>query len=311
MIDLHLHSSFSDGSDDPETLAALAKSAGLSAIALTDHDTTLSHARMAAACEAEGVELIAGVEVSLRDESAVKIRENGAREQGASVHVLAYFVPTQEEHPFQQLLLRLRQDRQRRNERLVELLREQGFTNLTYDVVLAKAHGEYSVGRPHFAQVMFELHPEIVGEQTAETWSRLFEEWLGSEGKAYVPKTDLRIEDAVAAAAGTGAVFSIAHPTLNYFSKSVTDEQLEAQLPAIMGSLRERGVQGIEAHYGSWPAPRRALIAKLTKDAGMIATGGSDYHGSYKKDVRFGRGLQGDLAVSDDVLVALKAARGA
>ena len=309
VIDLHMHSNFSDGSDDPEVLAAHAHRVGITTLSLTDHDTTESYPRMAAACQGLGIELIAGVEVSLKDVEAVKVREDGTREKGVSVHVLAYFVPIEPEHPFQQLLIQLRNDRRTRNIKLVELLQANGFTRLTYDDILVRAKSEYSVGRPHFAQAMFEHHPEIVGENNASNWQKLFNEWIGSTGKAYLPKTDLRIEDFVEAARGSGVVFSIAHPTLNYFGSAATNSEIEQQMPTIMASLKSRGVQGIECYYGSWNQERRGLLAKLTKDAGMIPTGGSDYHGSFKENVRIGHGLEGDLHVPEEVVTALRAAR--
>jgi len=309
VIDLHMHSNFSDGSDDPEVLAEHAHRVGITTLSLTDHDTTESYPRMAAACQGLGIELIAGVEVSLKDVEAVKVREDGTREKGVSVHVLAYFVPIEPEHPFQQLLIHLRNDRRTRNIKLVELLQQNGFTRLTYDDILARAKSEYSVGRPHFAQAMFEHHPEIVGENNSSNWQKLFNEWIGSTGKAYLPKTDLRIEDFVEAARGSGVVFSIAHPTLNYFGSAATNSEIEQQMPTIMASLKSRGVQGIECYYGSWNQERRDLLAKLTKDAGMIPTGGSDYHGSFKENVRIGHGLTGDLHVPADVVTALRAAR--
>lgn len=309
VIDLHMHSNFSDGSDDPEVLAAHAQRVGITTLSLTDHDTTESYPRMAAACESLGIELIPGVEVSLKDVEAVKVREDGSTEKGVSVHVLAYFVPIDPEHPFQQMLVQLRNDRRNRNIKLVELLKSHGFTRLDYNDILARAKSEYSVGRPHFAQAMFEFHPEIVGENNPANWQQLFNEWIGSTGKAYLPKTDLRIEDFVEAAQGAGVVFSIAHPTLNYFGSAATNAEIEAQMPTIMASLRRRGVQGIECYYGSWNQERRALLAKLTRDAGMIPTGGSDYHGSYKENVRIGHGLEGDLHVPAEVVTALHAAR--
>lgn len=304
-----MHSNFSDGSDEPEALAAHAHEVGITTLSLTDHDTTDSYARMAAACVALGIELIPGVEVSLKDVEAVKVRDDGSTEKGVSVHVLAYFVPTEPNHPFQQLLSKLRDDRRARNIKLVELLHTHGFTRLEYQEILARAKSEYSVGRPHFAQAMFDHHPEIVGEQTPENWQRLFNEWLGSTGKAYLSKTDLRIEDFVEAAKGAGVVFSIAHPTLNYFGSGATNHEIESQMPTIMASLRRRGVQGIECYYGSWNQERRELLAKLTRDAGMIPTGGSDYHGTFKQNVRIGHGLEGDLRVPADVVTTLKAAR--
>ena len=97
MLDLHTHSTFSDGSDTPEELAAKAQRLGLRAIALTDHDTTLSHERMAAATSEFDVELVPGVEVSLRDNEFPI--ERGGRTIPRSVHVLAYFLPLEAEHP--------------------------------------------------------------------------------------------------------------------------------------------------------------------------------------------------------------------
>lgn len=311
MIDLHMHSNFSDGSDDPEVLAVAARKAGLSTIALTDHDTTDSHERMAAACAAEGIELIPGVEVSLTDPTATKVRDDGTTEKSVSVHVLAYFVPLDPAHPFQQKLLQLRHDRQKRNIALVSLLHENGFTRLNYEEILQRAKSEYSVGRPHFAQAMFEYHPEIVGEQTPENWQKLFNEWLGQGGKAYLRKTELTISSFVEAGRGSGVVFSIAHPTLNYFGHSVSDQEIAERFPAILASLHTQGVKGVECFYGSWPERRRQLLLSLARNEGMIPTGGSDYHGTVKKNVHIGRGLEGDLHVPDSVLDELRTASAA
>ena len=257
MIDLHMHSNFSDGSDDPEVLAMAARRAGLSTIALTDHDTTDSHERMAVACAAEGIELIPGVEVSLTDPTATKVREDGSVEKSVSVHVLAYFVPLDSGHPFQQKLVQLRNDRRKRNISLISLLHDHGFTRLDYEEILQRAKSEYSVGRPHFAQAMFDFHPEIVGEQTPENWQRLFNEWLGQGGKAYLRKTELTISSFVEAGRGSGVVFSIAHPTLNYFGHSVSDQEIVERFPGILASLHSQGVMGVECFYGSWPERRR------------------------------------------------------
>lgn len=306
MLDLHTHSTFSDGSDTPEELAAGAHRLGLRAIALTDHDTTLSHDRMAAATSEYGVELVTGVEVSLRDH-AFPIERDG-RKIARSVHVLAYFLPLEAEHPIQQELAKLRHDRDLRNRQLVALLQEKGFERLTLEYLAGLSGNVDSIGRPHFARAMFELHPEIVGERTDARWNEIFIEWLGSTGFAYIPKTSMPLEQFVEAAQGSGTVFSIAHPLVNYVD-DVTTANIEATMPRVMASLRERGFQGIEAYYGSLNAPTRALMVKLTRDAGMIPTGGSDYHGHYKEDVALGVGRSGDLLVPNEVLDELKAAR--
>jgi predicted metal-dependent phosphoesterase TrpH len=307
VIDLHTHSNFSDGSDSPAQLAAHASDLGLRAIALTDHDTTLSHDDMAAACYEHGIELVPGVEISLLDDVLTRPTAQGeAYPRG--VHVLAYYLPLDVEHPVQQLLGRLRRDRAERNGRLARRLQELGFTRLTLENVAARAANAEGVGRPHFAAAMFELHPEIVGERTPATWSQLFVDWLGSTGRAYVPKTTLTLEEFITVAKGSGTVFSIAHPLLNYLP-GYTTASIQEQMPAILASLRERGVAGIEAYYGGTSAATRTLMVKLTRDAGLIPTGGSDYHGLFKEDVSLGVGQSGDLRVPDEVLDELKALR--
>lgn len=302
MIDLHTHSNHSDGSDSPAELAAKAADAGLSAVALTDHDTTDSAAEFAAACASRGVEPVTGVEISLIDV------EHPRRDAPRSVHVLAYFCPLDEDSALQRLLARLRADRVARNRALLDRLHELGFTRLTYDDLVARAHHEQSVGRPHFAAAMFDLHPEIVGAPGPEAWRRLFDEWLGDQGRAYVPKTDLTIEDAVAAAAGTGTVFAIAHPHLNYLDQPTLDAATRV-LPGVVGSLAERGFAGVESYYGGLRPEMRSLLARIARDARMVPTGGSDYHGLFKEDVYLGIGSARDLSVPDSVLDELKARR--
>ncbi len=304
MIDLHTHSTFSDGADTPEEIAQQAFQLGLRAIALTDHDTTASHPVMAAACDKVGLELVTGCEISLADSAFPVLRDGTYQPRG--VHVLVYFLSIDPTSPVQQLLQRLRQDRLHRNLQLLTILRGLGFEKLTHEDLVRRAHGADSVGRPHFAQAMFELHPEIVGEEGTEgAWSRVFSDYLGSSGKAYLPKTDLSIEEFVLAAKGSGAIFSVAHPFLNYL-ESPSPENIMKAMPEVIDSLKQRGFSGIESHYGSLPIETRALMAKLTRDAGLIPTGGSDYHGAIKSGVRLGYGLQGDLNVPNEILDELK-----
>lgn len=305
MIDLHTHSSFSDGSDTPSALAQKAHEIGLSAIALTDHDTTASHPEMSEACERLGIELVSGVEVSLRDNEFPK-RRSDASVGARNVHVLGYFLPLDPTHPLQRKLASLRGDRDVRNLELVRVLNERGFDRLSLDYLSELAGNVHSVGRPHFARAMLELHPEIVGEMNDENWARIFIEWLGSDGKAYVPKTSMSIEEFVGAAKGSTTVFSIAHPLVNYVD-SMNPSEIETTMPRVLESLRSRGFHGVEAYYGGTSEPIRKLMVKLTRDAGMIPTGGSDYHGSYKHDVALGFGKAGDLRVPHEVLEELKA----
>jgi len=306
VLDLHTHSSFSDGSDTPTQLAEKAHDLGVSAIALTDHDTTLSHTEMAGACERFGLELVTGVEVSLRDTQFPRSRDGVTKPR--NVHVLAYFLPLDPEHPLQKKLASLRHDRDSRNHELVNVLQEKGFEDLTLAYLTEMTGNVDSIGRPHFARAMIDLHPELVGAQNEDTWNRVFIDWLGTDGAAYVSKTSMPIEEFVDAAQGSGTVFSIAHPLVNYVDE-VSPTSIETTMPRVMASLRERGFVGVEAYYGGTSAGIRALMVKLTRDAGMIPTGGSDYHGTYKTDVHLGFGRTGDLRVPDEILEELKAAR--
>jgi predicted metal-dependent phosphoesterase TrpH len=307
VIDLHTHSTFSDGSDTPTELARKAHDVGITAIALTDHDTTASHDEMAGACARHGIELVTGTEISLRDNAFARVRPDGG-EDLRNVHVLAYFVPLDPAHPVQQQLASLRHDRDVRNRKLVGLLQELGFDKITLEYLVDLSGNVDSIGRPHFAQAMFKLHPEIVGERTEESWNRVFVDWLGNGGRAYIPKTDMAVEDFVLAAQGSGTVFSIAHPLVNYLD-AITHDAIERTMPRVMASLRDRGFRGVEAYYGGTDAATRALMVKLTRDAHMIPTGGSDYHGYYKEDVSLGVGRSGDLRVPEEILDELKAAR--
>jgi predicted metal-dependent phosphoesterase TrpH len=306
VLDLHTHSSFSDGSDTPTQLAEKAHDLGISAIALTDHDTTLSHDEMSDACSKLGLELVTGVEVSLRDLEFPRVHDGITKAR--NVHVLAYFLPMDPEHPIQQKLRSLRHDRDSRNHALVSLLQEKGFEDLTLAYLTEMTGNVDSIGRPHFARAMIDLHPELVGEQNDTTWNRIFTEWLGTDGAAYVSKTSMPIEEFVDAAKGSDTVFSIAHPLVNYVDE-INPATIETTMPRVMASLRERGFAGVESHYGGTSAGIRALMVKLTRDAGMIPTGGSDYHGTYKSDVLLGFGKTGDLRVPDEILDELKAAR--
>jgi predicted metal-dependent phosphoesterase TrpH len=306
MIDLHTHSTFSDGSDTPSELAAKAHKLGLRAISLTDHDSTRSFTEMDVATSEYGIEIVPGVEVSLRDNEFPMRR--GDHEVPRNVHVLAYFLPMTPAHPLQQQLARLRYDRDVRNVELVALLQEKGFDRLTLEYLTEISGNLHSIGRPHFARAMFELHPEIVGERTDARWNQLFIDWLGSSGFAYIPKTSMPIEQFVEAAKGSSTVFSIAHPLVNYLG-DVSNSAIETTMPRVLASLRERGFKGVEAYYGGTSEPMRKLMVKLTRDAGMIPTGGSDYHGHYKDFVSLGVGRTGDLRVPDEILDELKAAR--
>lgn len=278
MIDLHTHSTCSDGTDPPARIAELAAAAGCSAVALTDHDTLfgLDEARRRAA--ELGVTLVPGCEVS-------------CAYRGRNPHVLVYFVEDGD-GPLQEELVRLREDRKVRNARLVARLQNLGFP-ITYDELVAESGDEESVGRPHVAAVM-------VRHGLARSIPDAFDCWLGEGKPAYIPKARVTPDEIAKLALASGGVPVLAHP--------FTLELGPADLASAVRELAEAGFAGVEAYYGRYTRDQRAMLRDLTRRNGLVATGGTDYHGTVKAGLTVGTG-EGDLAVPDHVLDDLAARR--
>jgi hypothetical protein len=278
VIDLHLHSTASDGTDPPEVIPELAAAAGCQAIALTDHDT-LSGLPIASARAVElGVELVRGCEVSCAF-------------GGASAHVLVYFVE-EDEGPLHEELARLRADRVERNHQLVHRLVALGIP-LTYEEVVATAASEESLGRPHFAAV-------LVDKGAADSIPDAFDRWLGHGQPAYVPKARVHPADIARVARASGAVCVLAHP----FTLDLPPDELDRAV----GDLAAAGFGGIEAYYANYQLEQRRLLIDLAARHDLVATGGSDYHGTVKPGLSVGTG-RGDLKVPNNVLERLDARR--
>jgi 3',5'-nucleoside bisphosphate phosphatase len=278
VIDLHTHSTCSDGSDAPERIPELARAAGCSAVALTDHDTLAGVEAARGSAAAQGIELVPGCEVSCAYRST-------------SAHVLVYFVDGLD-GPLQEELARLRRDRVTRNRLLVEKLVGLGVP-LTYGEVVAEAAGEESVGRPHVAAV-------LVRHGAAESIPDAFDRWLAAGRPAYVPKARVSPATVAGLARESGGVAVLAHP--------LTLDLGPSELAAAVAELAEAGFAGIEALYGRYSPHERATLVDLAHRHDLVATGGSDYHGEAKADLSVGTG-QGDLRVPDDVLRELAARR--
>ncbi len=268
-VDLHLHSRYSDGSDEPAEIVAHAVAAGLTGIALTDHDILDGIPEAAAAAAKAGVGFIGGTELSV-----------SWREQ--SMHLLVYFLEPGS-GPLQDRMGELRDSRHGRNLEIVERLRNQGM-DMTFDEVAAEA-GAGVMGRPHFAGVM-------IAKGYVATVPEAFERYLAAGRPAYVPRKRLIAEEAIALARETKAVPVIAHP----HTLSLRAEEFATGF----ADLAAAGLGGIEAFYGEYTSEMRSGLADLCRDLGIVATGGSDYHGTYKPDLAVGTG-KGDLKVPDIV----------
>jgi predicted metal-dependent phosphoesterase TrpH len=280
VIDLHTHSSRSDGTDPPERIPELAAAAGCTAVALTDHDTLGGLAAAGRRAAELGVRLVPGCELSCAF-------------RGTSAHVLVYFVEDGD-GPLQLELVRLRQDRIARNRLLADNLRRLGIP-VTYDELVAEAAGEDSLGRPHVAAV-------LVRHGAAVSIPDAFDRWLAEGRPAYVSKARVTPAEVASLARQSGGVAVLAHPLSLGLGP--------ADLSSAVAELADEGFAGIEAIYGRYTREQRSRLAELAQRFDLVATGGSDYHGTVKADLSVGTG-QGDLRVPDDVLDQLAARRPA
>lgn len=276
VIDLHTHSTCSDGSKTPEEVVEAAVAAGCSAVALTDHDRLdgLPPARRRA--DALGIRLVDGCEVSCATVTG-------------SLHLLCYFID--ETGPLGAQLAELRADRERRNIALGKRLGELG---LGVDLADARAEaGGEGIGRPHFAAA-------LVRRGHASSIAEAFDRYLAKGRPAYVPKAQVDPAAIIAAVQASGGVTALAHP----LSLECSDDELAARVSA----LAAMGLGGLECLYGRYDPATRAALVDLATRCGLVATGGSDFHGAFKPDLSVGTGL-GDLCVPDEVLVALETRR--
>ena len=256
LIDLHAHSSASDGTDSPGALVRAAVEAGLDVVALTDHDTTVGWAEAAAALP-DGLTLVPGLELSCR-----WVAPDGRRP--IALHLLGYLVDPAEP-ALATALATLRADRLGRGERITTRLADAGYP-VTWAQVEALANGA-SVGRPHVARALVESG---VVTSVDEAFATL----LHSRSPYSEPKADLDALDGVRLIAGAGGVAVFAHPLARRRGRVVGDDVITA--------LAGSGLAGLEVdHPDNGPADREHLRG-LAAELGLLVTGSSDYHGTNK-----------------------------
>ncbi len=271
-VDLHAHSDASDGSQTPADLVAAAAHAGLEAIALTDHDTMAGVA--AAMAAADGIRLIPGIELSVRWPDG-------------TFHLLGHFADDAPP-PIAERLDELGCARDARNAALLERLRTIG-VELDPAEVAARA----PAGRPtrrHIAEA-------IVAAGFATDRQDAFDRLIGSGAPAYVPLGVLAPLEAVQLVKRAGGAASLAHPATLGLDTTALDR--------LLGELRAAGLDGVEAHRGDAPASLQTLLASLAGRHGLLATGGSDYHGPELEQDGRRLGDTGTPGARDDVQRAL------
>ena len=253
-IDLHCHSTASDGTLTPAELVRAGAAAGLDVMAITDHDTTGGWQAAAEACP-EGLRLVRGAELSCR--------WLGAEDWPIALHMLAYLFDPAEPRLAADLA-RLRNDREQRAEKIVRKLSADGVP-ITWDEVYGYAAGG-SVGRPHIAQAL--IRAGLVRTTSEAFASR----WLGA--RYFVPKSDLDVFEAVRAVRAAGGVTVFAHPRATVRGRVVPDE--------LIIQLADAGLFGLEADHEDHSPAERAHVRALAGELGLVVTGSSDFHGTHK-----------------------------
>ena len=275
-IDLHTHTTRSDGSATPQELIELARAKGARAVAITDHDTVAAIVEARDAADRCGIEFVAGIEIS-------------AEYSPGTMHILGYCIDERSSVLAEQLN-RLKSARETRNPQIAVRLQSLGF-DIDYSEV-ARLAGNEVVGRPHFARVM-------VQKGYASSIQDAFDRFLKKDAPAYVEKARLSPADSIALIHQAGGVAVLAHPyQLNLSSYKDAEE--------LIGELAQVGLDGLEAVYSRHDTAQRTRYAEIASRHGLLVTGGSDYHGSYKPDIEILTGL-GDLEVPYELLEAVKA----
>ena len=258
MLDLHIHTTASDGSLTPTQVVQLARKKGFSLIAVTDHDTMGGVAEALEAGKKYNVDVVPGVEIS----SGVTLE----------VHMLGYGMSP--DHPVMKAMMEdMRAARVERMERIIENLQKMGVP-ITVEEVEAVAGG--AIGRPHIAQVLI-AHGLVPDVRTA------FREYIGVGAKAYVERRKMTSEQVVANIRAAGGVPVLAHGGLLRIS--------EVELNQWIDSMAKKGLMGLECYHNAHTPQMERLLRAAGERNGLLVTGGSDFHGASRPDVEMGTGL--------------------
>lgn len=278
MIDLHTHSTCSDGSLTPTELAEAAVAVKLEAVALTDHDTTAGLQELIIGARQYDLRVISGVEIS-------------ADYHPGAMHMLGYFFDPANAR-MQEKLSRLRAGRNERNRQILQKLCELGLA-LTWGEVHSLAGGEV-VGRPHFARA-------LIARGHVKDKAEAFERFLARGRPAYAERFRLSPSDSIKMIREAGGVPILAHPCSLKLGQK--------QLRALLEELAAIGLAGVEVYHSEHNPSQTRLYHRLATDLGLVMSGGSDFHGSLMPDIKLGYGF-GGLRVPSDLLISLEAAKG-
>lgn len=279
-IDLHIHSTASDGTDTPEEILSRAIALGLKAIAITDHDTVDGVARLFGGHTPQGIELLTGVEISSSPPSPFNCSGN--------FHILGYGIDicNPELHSTLKILQQAREDR---NPLMIKKLRDLGM-DITHEEVAREA-GDGLVGRPHMARLMIQ-------KGYVSSIAEAFDRFLGRDKPAFVDKFRLDCEKALDVIHNAGGISVLAHPvTVNLDNGQTMDTLVE--------TMANMGLNGLETYYTTHTSEDIEHYLCLADKFRLIVTGGSDYHGTLKNNIQMGRG-NGSLNVPYELFAKIQ-----
>jgi len=279
MVDLHTHSTASDGSFPPSSLMEEAAKRGISALALTDHDSTGGLAEAAEAAKKHGIHFIPGIELQI------------VWDQEGEFHLLGLGIsrPTR---AFLAAVEELAGRREKRNLEIIEKINKAGIA-ASYDEVRELAGlqdtGGHSIGRPHFAAF-------LVKRKLVKNREQAFTRYLGKGKPFYIPKAGLEFERATGLIKESGGIAVLAHPMSLYTAWG--------RLPALINNLKERGLDGLEAWHPTAKVSSCKRLEELGKKLGLCVTAGSDFHGEARSDRKLGI-TAGGKKIDDSFLEAV------
>lgn len=273
-IDLHVHSNASDGTFTPSELVSYALKKGLTAMALTDHDTVSGVKEAAAAAEGTGLCLIPGVELS-------------AEYRGRDIHMLGLFLDYEAE-PFLAYLTEFKTIRDERNKQMAARLSEYGMKVSMEE--MRQEYGEAVLTRAHFAKI-------LVKKGYVRSYDEAFDRFLGDGRPCYIPRKRITPEGAIELIHQAKGLAALAHPLLYHLGMD--------ELKILVRQLKNQGLDGIEAIYAMNSGRDERRMKELAEEFDLLITGGSDFHGATKPHIDLGVG-RGDLFVPEEILTKLK-----
>jgi hypothetical protein len=264
MIDLHTHSFASDGTLSPVEVARAAKKAGLTAAALTDHDTVGGIDEFLDECARLGIAGVSGVEISAKYKK--------------EMHILGLFV-NENDKEFVGILKELRSSREKRNKKALELARENGF-NISEADILSQKDGATlaNTGRAHIGRA-------LVNKGYAKDVQDAFDRYLSKGNPLYAERKTFSPKDSIELIHRAGGIAVLAHPIF------ITDD--ETELRAILTELKEYGLDGVECFYSEYTDEFEEMCLKICGELRLLKTGGSDFHGATKPHIRIGHMTNG------------------